>query len=167
MSAAAALKGWERSRAANTVREPLSLAPAVAVPRVWLYARLLDLSHLDLVGRFLAFVYYRVLRQPPAFRDEDGSLKFHDIRAGYGSRRAARARCEDPDDVLIGISYGRDYGPHVAEERTFCRPCHSRYREQDARDSLIYRDDLESEFARRLARLVDRAESLIEKCETV
>jgi hypothetical protein len=166
VSAAAALRGWERTQSANTVRAPLALAPTAAIPRVWLYARLLDLSRLSLTGRLLAFLYYRVCRQPPAFKDEDGSLKFHDIRVGYGSRGEARRQCRDGNDVVVGIAYGLDYGPRVAEEVSFCRPEHSQYREQDARDSLIYVDSLEGHFARRVQSLVGQAERVIEQCES-
>lgn len=158
MSATAAVRGWERSEVAHTPRASLASAPAVAVPRVWLYTRLLDFSHLPSAwARLLAFLYYRVCRQPPALRDDDGSLKFYDIRAGYGSRAEAACRCADRDDVVVGISFGRDYGPHVAEEDTFCRPRHPRYEEQDARDSLIYTRDLNVGLADALSELEEVA----------
>ena len=166
MSAAASARGWERARVSSTPRAPLVLAPAVAVPRVWLYARLLDFSHMNLVGRLLAFLYYRVCRQPPALRDDDGSLKFYDIRVGYGSRAEARRQCRDRDDAVVGISYGLDYGPRVAEERSFCRPEHPRYAEQDGRDSLLFTDSLEGHLARQLGALVKQAEAVIEQCES-
>jgi hypothetical protein len=164
-AAGAALKGWERSPAANTVRATLRLAASTALPRVWLYARLLDFSHLNLTGRVLAFLYYRVCRQPPAFRDEDGSLKFHDLRFASGSRAVVRGECRDPNDIIIGLVYGRQYGERVAEEVTFCRPEHPRYREQDARDSLVYTEPLEEHFARRLTTLTARAEAFIAEHE--
>ena len=142
MSATARVREWDR---ASATRRAATLAPP-ALKRIWLYTRLLDFSHLPPLGRLLAFLYYRVCRQPPALKDEDGVMKFYDIRATYGSRPAAHRQCGDADDAILGIVFGRDYGTPISEADTFCRPRLGKYRRKDSADALLYPEDLEDQI---------------------
>ena len=123
--------GWERSPEAHTIRESVAEAD---YPMIWCWGRLLDLSEMPLLTQIHDGILYRLFRQP---RPE-----YPDFCGFFATRAIARAQCQDPQDYIVGFEFGVDLGKRVAEHKTFCRPAHRDYAEQDARDALIYTDNL-------------------------
>ena len=107
--------------------------------RGWIKGRLLDLSALPLPARLWYGFKYRVLRIPPP--------EFYDLRAIYGSRARARARCVDELDYIVALPYERELGRKAAEDPTFCRPLWAPDAAKDAEHAGRYDDDLTTHFS--------------------
>jgi len=154
-------QAWARPTPRERVVEFVRPKPRLEVSQAacaWLHGQLVDVSQLALPSR-LEVLIRRWLRMPmPSW--------FYDIRGVYGSREEARANCTSSDSYIVAIPYGRSLGNKVAESKTFCRPKHSNYGDQDARDRLTYRGDLSdtlcAETEARLRELNDRLGKLLE-----
>lgn len=97
---------------------------------------------------WLKRLWYGKAHQPRVSIDEPGKEIIPDFRQAYGSRALAESYCLDKDDFIVALGYnGVPLGDEIFRDKTFCRPRHSQYREQNLDDRSRYTADLNLQIA--------------------